>query len=206
MPTLRVALTGGIATGKSYVLGRFAALGVQTIDADTIARDVVQAGQPASDEIRAHFGDGVFHVNGEVDRARLAQRVFDDSAERTVLESIVHPRVRIAIDEWFAGLSAALAVADIPLLFETGRESAFDRVVVTACAPDRQRERLVARDAAHPSDAQKRMDAQLPTAEKVSRGDYVVWTDGSFAETDAQVETVYAALQDVAESRQADGR
>ena len=123
-----------------------------------------------------------------------------------VLESIVHPRVRVAIDDWFAGLSAGLAVADIPLLFETGRESAFDRVVVTACASDRQRERLVARDAAHPGDAQKRMDAQLPTAEKVARGDYVVWTDGSFAETDAQVETVYAALQDVAECRRADGR
>ncbi len=202
MPTLRVALTGGIATGKSYVLGRFAALGVPTIDADAIAHDVVRAEQPAASEIRAHFGDDVFHSSGEVDRARLARRVFDDAAERAVLESIVHPRVRAAIDERFASITAPFAVADIPLLFETGRESAFDRVVVTACAPDRQRERLLARDATD-AGALKRLAAQLPTADKVARADYVVWTDGTFAETDAQVDAVHAALRELAENRHA---
>ena len=199
MPVLRVALTGGIATGKSYVLGRFAVLGVPTIDADAIARDVVRAGQPAAAEIQHHFGDDVFQSNGEVDRARLAQRVFDDPGDRTVLESIIHPRVRAAIDEWFSVLPAdgtvAFAVADIPLLYETSREAAFDQVVVTACAPERQLERLLARDGATADDARKRMDAQLATAEKVKRADYVVWTDRSFAETDAQVEAVRAALE-----------
>ena len=198
---LRVALTGGIATGKSYVLARFAVLGVPTIDADVIAHDVVSSGRPAANEIRAHFGDAVFQANGEVDRPRLAARVFDVPADRVVLESIVHPCVRATIDQWFSALpsdsTSGFAVADVPLLYETGRETAFDQVVVTACAPELQLERLLARDGATASDTRKRMDAQLAIGEKVKRADYVVWTDQSFAETDAQVETVRAALAEV---------
>ncbi len=199
-------LTGGIATGKSYVLTLFAALGVPTIDADAIARDVVHASQPAASEIRAHFGDDAFQADGEVDRPRLARRVFDNHAERMVLESIVHPRVRAAIDNWFSTIAAdgtvAFAVADIPLVFETGHASAFDRVVVTACARDRQLERLLVRNTANADEAQKRMDAQLPTTEKIKQADYVVWTDRSFAETDTQVKAVHAALQALADRSQ----
>ena len=118
---LRVALTGGIATGKSYVLARLASSGVPTIDADRVARQLVVPGQAACREIRERFGAEVFTEDGTLDRARLATRVFDDAAERAALEAILHPRVRARLDGWFEALRAARAVdygvADIPLLF-----------------------------------------------------------------------------------------
>lgn len=194
----RVALTGGIATGKSYVLARFAALGVPTIDADRVARDVVEPGEPAWSVLRVRFGPEMFRPDGRLDRSRLAALVFDDDHARMDLESIVHPPVRAAIDNWFrnppGGKPFPFGIACIPLLFETGREGEFDRVIATACSAAQQLARLTARDGLAPGDGRKRLAAQLPTSVRTSAADYVIRTDDSFAETDRQVEQTYREL------------
>lgn len=195
---LKVALTGGIASGKSYVLARFAALGAPVIDADRVARDVVEPGRPARDALRLRFGPEVFDADGRLDRRRLAALVFDDDDARSDLEAIVHPPVRAVIDEWFrnppGGATRPFGVACIPLLFETGRAGDFDRVVVTACSPETQLARLTARDGLSPEDGRKRLAAQLPTGVRTAGADFVIRTEGSLAETDRQVERIYAAL------------
>ncbi len=134
--------------------------------------------------------------DGALDRAALARIVFDDRTARADLEAIVHPRVYRAIREWAANLPATtvVAMADIPLLFETGHVHDFDRVVVCACSPAEQIRRLVARDGLPLADARARLAAQWPIDEKIARADYVIRTEGSFTETDAQVRVVFEAL------------
>jgi dephospho-CoA kinase len=195
---VRVALTGGIATGKSYVRAGFDRLGIPTIDADVLAREVVAPGSPGLAALVARFGNGVLDSAGRLDRARLGGLVFTDTEARRALEAIVHPRVYAAIDGWFATLTEqgeALGVADIPLLFETHHVDDFDVVVVTYCPRDVQLARIQARDGASAAAARQRLAAQWPIDEKVPRADYVIRTDGSFAETDAQVAEVAARLR-----------
>lgn len=194
---LKVALTGGIATGKSYVLARFAALGIPTVDADRLARQLVEPGSPAWGAIRARFGPGVFDADGQLNRRALAAIVFADPAARRDLEAILHPLVYQAIETWFAARAQEghrLAIADIPLLYETGRAAAFDAVIVVACPPEEQLARLMARDGLSEAEARQRLAAQWPIGEKVERADFVIRTDGSFEETDRQVREVYDTL------------
>jgi dephospho-CoA kinase len=185
---LRVALTGGIATGKSYCLARFAALGVPVIDADVLARQAVAAGSPGLQAVATRFGSEVLAPDGTLDRPALARIVFADKDARAALEAIIHPEVRRRIRDWFTTRppSTPFAIADIPLLFETGQEHDFDRVVVVACAPEEQLRRLMARDGLSEHDARQRLAAQWPIGEKVKRAHHVIRTDGSFADTDAQ--------------------
>jgi dephospho-CoA kinase len=192
----RIALTGGIATGKSYVRTRFEALGVPTIDADALAREAVARGTPGLAAVAARFGPDVLDASGALDRPKLGAIVFRDAQARRDLEQIVHPFVRRAIDDWFASLdpSTPFAVADIPLLYETGRHRDFARVVVAACEPETQLRRLMARDNLRQDDAERRIAAQLPIAEKAQRADYVVRTDGTFDETNRQVRDIVTAL------------
>ena len=195
---LKVALTGGIATGKSYCLARFEGLGVPVIDADRLAREAVEPGAPAMEAIRARFGPEAFLPSGALDRQRLGAIVFHDARARRDLESIVHPEVYRRIKAWSLEVEAGgrhpLAMADIPLLYETGHESEFDRVVVVACAPARQIERLRTRNALSEDEARRRLDAQWPIARKTERASYVIMTDGTFQETDAQTDRVHRAL------------
>ena len=195
---LRVALTGGIATGKSHVRARFAARGIPTVDADRLAREVVEPGRPAWTALRTRFDPALFTPDGALDRRRVAALVFDDAAARADLEAIVHPHVRAAIDEWFerlaAGGTAPFGIADIPLLFETDRAGEFDRVIVTACDAATQLARLAQRDRLSSDEGRKRLAAQLPAAVKVAGADFVVQTGGSFDATDRQVESIYRAL------------
>lgn len=196
---LRVALTGGIATGKSYVLARLGRRGVPTIDADRVARDVVRPGRPAWSALVERFGADICRPDRQVDRARLGGIVFADAVARADLEAIVHPPVRRAIAEWFEAREAEarvpLAVADIPLLYETGREEVFDRVVVTACPREMQERRIVDRDGLPVAEARRRIEAQLPVEHKAARADFVVRTDGTFEETDRQVDALHEALR-----------
>ena len=192
----RVALTGGIATGKSYVRRQFEALGVPTLDADTLARDAVAPGTPGLDAVVRRFGAGVIDSSGTLDRARLAAIVFADPEARIALERIIHPVVQRATDGWFQSLDPAshvLAIADIPLLYEVGRDKDFDLVIVTACAPEAQVARNVARGITE-ADARRRLAAQWPLDEKVARADFVIHTDGSHEETDQQVMDVLHRL------------
>jgi len=194
---LKVALTGGIATGKSHVLVRFHRLGVPTLDADSLAHGVMTAGTEATHAIAARFGQDILAPDGAVDRARLGPIVFADAAARRDLEAIVHPAVYRSIAAGLAAFErlggAAFAIADIPLLYESSHAGDFDRVIATTCAPARQIERLVARGLSD-SEARQRLAAQLPAGEKAARADFVIMTDGSFAETDAQVHAVFQKL------------
>ena len=193
---LRVALTGGIATGKSYVRARLEALGVPASDADAMARAAVAPGTPGLEEVVRTFGRGILDPSGAIDRKRLAAIVFADPAKRLALEAIVHPAVRRATDGWFAALPAdtPFAVSDIPLLYETGRERDFDAVVVVAARPETQVRRVLERDHLTEAEARQRLAAQLPIDEKARRADYVIRTEDSFGETDRQVREVFDAL------------
>jgi dephospho-CoA kinase len=200
---LKVALTGGIATGKSHVLRRFARRGIPTIDADAVARDVVRGGTPGHARIRERFGEGVIRDDGEIDRQRLASIVFADGAARRDLEAIVHPLVYEAIDAWVGRLDPATpyAVADIPLLFETGSDRAFDRIVVTSCPPEIQIRRVMARDGVTEAEAGQRLAAQWPIEEKARRAAFVIDTSGTMEETDARADGVADALAREAAAR-----
>ena len=193
---LQVALTGGIATGKSYCLGRFAALGVPAIDADRLAREAVAPGSPGLAAVAQRFGGHLVRPDGTLDLAALARIVFSDRTARADLEAIVHPEVYRRIREWFAQLphGTPVAMADIPLLFETGHEHDFDAVVVAACTPEEQLRRLVARDGLSETDARARLEAQSPIDEKVRRAHYVIRTDVGFSQTDEEIERVYRKL------------
>src|SRR5690349_11156105 len=179
---LRVALTGGIATGKSYCLERFARLGAPVIDADVLAREAVASGTPALEAVAARFGSGVLTSEGALNRSALARIVFSDARARAALEAIVHPEVYRRIREWFANLppGTRLGIADIPLLYETGQEHEFDRVIVAACDVVEQIRRMVVRDGFTDADARARLAAQWPIAEKVARAPIVIWTDRGF--------------------------
>jgi len=193
---LRVALTGGIATGKSYVLEQFRRRGVPCLDADALAHGVMAAGTEATAAIVERFGD-VLGPDGAVDRKKLGPIVFADAAARRDLEAIVHPAVNRSIA---AGLRAferiggsPLALVDIPLLYETGHAAEFRCVVATVCPPAMQLDRLRARGLS-PDAASQRLAAQLPAEEKARRADFVIRTDGSFLETAGQVDWVLREL------------
>lgn len=190
----RIALTGGIATGKTHVATRLRAAGVPVVDADVLARAAVVPGSPGLAAVVARFGAAMLTPEGVLDRARLGALVFADAGARRDLEAIVHPAVRTAIEAFFDGLpdQTPFAVADIPLLFETNRAADFDAVIVVACRRDQQVERVVARDRLTRDEAERRVASQWPIEDKVARADYLIRTDGSYAETDAQV----AALLD----------
>ncbi len=194
---MRVVLTGGIATGKSRVLDRLAAHGVPTSDADRWAHEAMAPGAPAWRDVRDRFGPEVIDAGGRVDRRRLGAIVFADDAARADLNAIVHPRVRSAIGGWFDALERRpdhrFAVVAIPLFFESVRTESFDRVIVTACGHAAQVARVVARGFSR-DEAERRVAAQLPTAEKVRRADHVIRTDGTLADTDGQVDAVYREL------------
>jgi dephospho-CoA kinase len=194
---LRVALTGGIGTGKSTVLALWRERGVPAIEADTVAHQMMAAGSPAAAAIAARFGGDVLTAAGEIDRRRLAAIVFSDPAARRELEGILHPAVYAAIDRWLAAQAAqgaTLAVAEIPLLFETGHAGEFDRVVVTACDEPAQVARIVARGSTE-TDARQRIAAQWPLGDKVRAAHVVIRTDGSLAETRVHADAALVALR-----------
>jgi len=190
----RVALTGGIATGKSRCLSVLRALGVPTIDADQLAREVVAPGTPGLHAIVDRFGGAVLAPDGTLNREALGALVFVDTLARHDLEAIIHPRVYAAITEWFATLDAPAGVADIPLLYETDRAGDFDIVMVAACTPAQQIERLMERSGLSADAARHRIAAQLPLADKVARADYVIDTSGTLEQTDANTRAVWERI------------
>jgi dephospho-CoA kinase len=186
----RLALTGGIGTGKSRVAARLRLHGVPVVDADVLAREAVAPGTPELAAVVARFGTSVLRPDGTLDRAALAGLVFGDPGARRDLEAVVHPVVRRRIEAFFEALppDTPCGVAEIPLLYETGRAHDFDAVIVVACAPETQQARVMARDGASAEEVARRMAAQWPMAAKRERADYVIETDGTLDETDAQVD------------------
>jgi dephospho-CoA kinase len=194
----RIALTGGIATGKSYVASKIKEAGVPIVDADVLSREVVAPGTPGLAAVRKRFGPDAVRRDGTMDRVRIAQVVFKDKRARLDLEAIIHPAVQRAIDDFFAQLPkrTPFAVADIPLLFETKREGQFQSVVVVACPRELQLTRLMERSKLSKEDAERRLAAQLPIDQKVKKANHVIRTDGTFEETDAQIADLIKKLSE----------
>lgn len=194
----RVALTGGIATGKTHVARRLAEHHhIPVIDSDLIVHGAFAARGPLVDRVAGRFGESVRSPDGSIDRRTLARVVFSDPTARHALEALVHPYVYQQISDWFESLPAAtpFAVADIPLLFETKRAGDFDVVIVAAAAPDVQLQRVMERDGATRAEAERRLEAQWPIEEKVARADYVIRTDGNKEDTDRQVDDLVDQLR-----------
>ena len=195
---MRVALTGGIATGKSHVRMRFESLAIPTVDADVLARDAVAPGTAGLTAVVRRFGADVCEADGTLNRRKLGAIVFHDPQARRDLEQIVHPYVREMTERWFALLDpdrVPFAIADIPLLFEGHREGDFDTVIVTACEPETQLRRLMERDKLDEAQARQRIAAQWPLDKKIASADYVIRTDGTFDETNRQVDAVAGRLR-----------
>jgi dephospho-CoA kinase len=194
----RVALTGGIATGKSHVRAHFEHLGIPTIDADILARDAVAPGSAGLAAVVRRFGTGICDADGTLNRRKVGAIVFRDPEARRDLEQIVHPYVREMMERWFASLDperVPFAVADVPLLFEGRREADFDAVIVTACEPGTQLNRLMARDGLDEAEARQRIAAQWPLPDKIAKADYVIRTDGSLDATNRQVDEIASTLR-----------
>lgn len=193
-----VGLTGGIATGKSTFAAALRALGVPVVDADQLARGVVAPGAPALAEVAARFGPGVLAADGTLDRKALGALVFADPAARRRLEAITHPAIRRAMEAETARLAAAghdLAFYDTPLLYEVGLEPAMALVVVVVAPPEAQLARLRARDGLTAAEAQARLAAQLPVAEKAARADVVVDNADASAPLDDKAARLVADLR-----------
>lgn len=196
---LKVGLTGGIATGKSHVLALLREFGCETSDADALAHQAISPGKPAFEDIVREFGTEVLAPDGTIDRTRLGQIVFADAERRQQLNSIVHPRVFEAQAKWYADVEArrpdAIAVVDAALMIETGSYRRFDVVVVVHCAPESQIARLMARNRLTREEALARINAQMPSADKLKFADYAIDTSRDFADTRRQVEALYATLE-----------
>lgn len=192
-------LTGGIASGKSTVSGFLADLGAHIIDADKIAREVVEPGMPAYQEIVSHFGPAVARTDGAIDRKRLGDVVFNDPRQRKWLEAIVHPRVHRRSAEMIAAVSArapdAVIIRDIPLLFETGVDADLSEIIVVYVPEPLQLQRLMARDGIDAAAALARIRSQMPIEEKRRRATFVIDNSGSLARSREQTRRVFDRLK-----------
>ncbi len=196
---LKVGLTGGIATGKSYVVSVLRELGCEVIDADAVAHQVMEPGQVAYQDIVAHFGREILAPDQKIDRAKLGAIVFADVDQRQRLNAIVHPRVFEAQAQWMAGIADrhpdAIVIIEAALMIETGSYKRFDKLVVVYCEPELQLARLMERNQLPREQAQARIAAQLPSAEKLKYADYKIDTSLSFEDTRRQVQALYAQLR-----------
>ena len=188
-----LGLTGGIGSGKSMVASMFAQLGADVIDADQLAREVVEPGQPVLEEIAAAFGRDILLPDGRLDRGMLARIIFADPVARARLNAITHPRIqeRMATEMALRGSRPGVLIVDIPLLFENDRTSSVESVIVVWVDPKTQLRRLIERDGLTADEARQRIAAQMPLDEKRARADLVVDNSGSRENTRRQVEAIY---------------
>jgi dephospho-CoA kinase len=189
-------LTGGIASGKSTVSRMFRELGAHVLDADVIAREVVELGTPGLAAVAARF-PGVLGPDGRLDRARLGARVFADATERAALNAIVHPRVREAFllkVQALAEQGVERILYDVPLLIETGLHTNMDGVVLVWVPRPVQKARLMGRDGLDEAAAEARLAAQLPLDDKRPYATWIVDNSGELASTRTQVEQVWQAM------------
>ncbi len=198
---LTVGLTGSIAVGKSFVCSVFRDLGCHILDADQTARDVVAIGTRGLDEIIRHFGDDIVQRDGSLDRKKMAAIVFSDEEKRLLLNSIIHPLVFDAQNEWIKGIADVdphgIAIIDAALTIESGGYKRFDKLIVVWCESAIQLKRLMLRDNFSETDARKRIAAQMPQEEKKSFADYLIDTSGGFEDTRRTTVDVFQELRSV---------
>ena len=196
---LNVGLTGGIASGKSTVARMLVEKGAVLIDFDELTREVEEPDKPAWWEIVRHFGEAVLLPDRRIDRGKLGAIVFGDPVKRRLLNDIVHPAV---FDEWRKRLTEierrqpdAVVLSDIPLLIEAGLEKMVDVVLLIYIPPDEQIRRLMARNGLSREEAERRVSAQMPIAQKIPRADRVIRNEGSIEETAREVERIWEELR-----------
>ncbi len=189
---MNIGLTGGIATGKSTVSQMLERRGAALVDADRIAREVVEPGQAPLRQIAERFGQAVLNEDGTLNRRKLGQIVFSDEAERKALEAITHPAIRALMRERMERLEAErpdrLVVVDVPLLFESKLQSLFEQVLVVYVPRSVQLTRLMGRDGLAEEEARKRLDAQMDIEDKKRLADYVIDNSSGLAETEEQID------------------
>jgi dephospho-CoA kinase len=188
-----LGLTGGIGSGKTVVGEMFARLGAEIIDADQLAREVVEPGQPALEEIVQRFGSDILQPDGRLDRAKLGGIVFADASARAALNAITHPRIRQRMEDAIAARKdrAGVLVLVIPLLYESARTGLVEEVIVVWVDPQTQFRRLIERGGLTAEQARQRIEAQMPLDEKRALADDVIDNRGSLADTQRQVEAIY---------------
>ena len=175
--TLVIGLTGGIGSGKSTVAGEFSKLGVPVLDTDQLARELVTPGQPALQEIVAHFGSRVLHDDGTLDRAYLRTRIFSDSTDKQALEAILHPRIRQRVHQWLATITSPYCIVVIPLLLETQQTDLVDRILVVDAPEKEQLKRVAARDGLSHNVVAGIMAAQADRKTRLSAADDIIVND-----------------------------
>ncbi|MGV8896487.1 MAG: dephospho-CoA kinase [Rhodoglobus sp.] len=200
-----IGLTGGIASGKSVVARRLAEHGAIVVDADQVARDVVEPGTPALAAIAAQFGNEVIRDDGTLDRAALGSIIFSDPAQRMVLNGITHPAVLQASHALFAAAEAAdphaVVVYDVPLLAEGTRVDEFDLVVVVHASAENRITRMVNLRGLSREDAERRIGSQASDAERLAIADVIIGSDGTLDETLAQADDLWLRVAESALSK-----
>jgi dephospho-CoA kinase len=198
---LLIALTGGIASGKSAVANLFAELGVPVIDTDQLARDVVEPGTPALREIVDAFGARVLDESGRLDRARMRERVFADAADRKRLEAITHPAIRAELTRRSAAAGGAYQVHVIPLLVERARADDYDRVLLVDCPEEVQAQRLMARDGSDAAQVRQMLAAQATREARLAAADDVIVNTGTPDDLRGFVDTLHQNYLLIARNR-----
>ncbi|GEK35374.1 dephospho-CoA kinase [Kurthia sibirica] len=188
-----IGLTGSIASGKSTVAKIIEELGFPVVDADVVARIVVEPNQPALREIAAEFGEDIIRKDGSMDRQKVGEIIFNDAEKRQKLNNIIHPAIRKEMakqrDKWLSsGFNTVFM--DIPLLFESAQGRTVDKILVVSVSPEIQLQRLMARNNLDASQAQARISSQLPLSEKEKGADAVIFNDGTVEETRRQLEKI----------------
>jgi dephospho-CoA kinase len=201
-------LTGSIAVGKSFVTGVLAELGCHVVDADVLARRVVEPGAEGLRRIVEAFGEWVLQPDGTLDRARVSAVIFKDEAKRELINSLLHPLIIAEQNElmrrWELEDPRGVGVVDAALLIESGGHGRFDKLVVVHCRPEVQLERLMRRNNFSHEEAVARIAAQMPQEEKLRYADFKIDTSGSYDETRKQTEEVYASLRRLADESAAE--
>lgn len=188
---LRIGLTGGIGSGKSAVAARFRDHGIPVIDADEVAREVVEPGTPAHRELVAAFGEDALDAGGRVDRARLRARVFADPAQRRRLEAILHPRIREAMKRQADALDAPYCILMIPLLVESGGNYRLDRVLVVDADDARRIAWVQARSRLGREEIRRIMGAQATRGQRLAAADDVIVNDGDLDDLARKVDALH---------------
>ena len=197
---LRVALTGGIGSGKSEAGAIFANLGAIVVDSDVLAREVIERGSTGFDEVVSAFGDQILK-NGEIDRAKLASIVFEDKSKRKTLENIIHPKIREKFEDIARNANSSdILINLIPLLVETNGAKNFDRVIAISAPVDIRKQRLLNRGMKE-HEISKRLDSQVSDTEREKVADFVLINSGTLGELQSEVETLYEKLKTYASNQ-----